>query len=276
MVIEASKPHTGFAEVNGTRLYYEVRGAGHPLLLIHAGIADSRMWDDQFDMFAQHYTVIRYDMRGFGKSAIPPGPFSSHEDVAGLLEFLNVEKAYVIGLSFGGRVAIDLTLAHPEMVDALVLGAPHLSGYEPSEQLKRYGAEEDDLFERGDLAAATELNLRMWVDGPHRTPDQVNPAVRERVREMQLHAFNVPVPEDVEEQPLIPPAITRLDEIQVPTLIIVGDQDVPDFLEISDIVAAGIRGARKVVITGTAHLPSMEKPEGFNQIVLDFLNALMR
>jgi len=272
-MLESSKLHTGFADVNGARLYYKVGGEGHPLLLLHAGIADSRMWDDQFSVFAQHYNVIRYDFRGFGKSAMPPGLFSSHQDVASLLNFLNVEKAYVIGQSFGGYIAIDFTLTYPEMVDALILGAPNVSGYEPSsEEIQRFCAEEEEALNRGDLVAATELNLRMWVDGPNRTPDQVNPAVRERVREMQLFAFSLPEPEDSERQPLTPPAINRLDKIRVPTLIIVGDQDVPEFLKISDIVATGIPGAKRVVIPGVAHLPNMEKPEEFNRIVLDFLS----
>jgi len=188
------------------------------------------------------------------------------------LNFLNVEKAYVIGQSFGGYVAVDFTLAHPGMVEALVLGAPNVSGYEPSEEMQRFCAEEEEALHRGDLVAATELNLRMWVDGPNRTPDQVNPAVRERVREMQLFAFSLPIPDDVEEQPLTPPAIMRLAEIKVPTLIIVGDQDVPGFLKISDVVATGIPGAKKVIIPGVAHLPNMEKPKEFNRIVLDFLS----
>ncbi|NIO68951.1 MAG: alpha/beta fold hydrolase [Anaerolineae bacterium] len=272
-MIESSETHAGFAEVNGAKLYYEESGEGHPLLLLHAGVADSRMWDDQFGVFAQHYKVIRYDLRGFGKSAMPPGLFSSHEDVAGLLDFLNIEKAYVIGQSFGGYIAIDFTLAHPEMVEALILGAPNVSGYEPSsEEVQRFCTEEEEALNRGDLAGATELNLCMWVDGPNRTPDQVNPAVRERVREMQLHVFSLPEPEGVEEQPLTPPAINRLGEIRVPTLVIVGDQDVPEFLKISDIVVAGIAGAEKVVIPGAAHLPNMEKPKEFNRLVLDFLN----
>jgi 3-oxoadipate enol-lactonase len=222
-MLESSKLHTGFADVNGARLYYEVGGEGHPLLLLHAGIADSRMWDDQFSVFAQHYNVIRYDFRGFGKSAMPPGLFSSHQDVASLLNFLNVEKAYVIGQSFGGYIAIDFILTYPEMVDALILGAPNVSGYEPSsEEIQRFCAEEEEALNRGDLVAATAIN--------------------------------------------------RLDKIRVPTLLIVGDQDVPEFLKISDIVATGIPGAKRVVIPGVAHLPNMEKPEEFNRIVLDFLS----
>jgi 3-oxoadipate enol-lactonase len=271
-VPEADTMLTGFAQVNGGGLYYEVRGHGYPLLLLHAGIADSRMWDDQVEVFARYYRVIRYDIRGFGQSVVPAGPLSHYEDAAGLLGFLGMEKAHVIGVSFGGSVAVDFTLAHPEMVASLILSAPIVSGYEPSsEEMQRFFAEEEEALSRGDLAAATELNLHMWVDGLTRTPEQVNATVRERVREMQLQAFAVPIPEEAEERSLTPPAITRLAEIQVPALIIVGDRDVPEFLEISEVIAAGIRDSQRVVIPGAAHLPSMEKPDLFNQIVLEFL-----
>ncbi len=265
---------TGFAEVNGARLYYEIRGQGYPVLLLHAGVADSRMWDHQFAVFGRHYRVIRFDLRGFGQSNLAPGSFSYHEDVASLLDFLGIEKAYVVGQSFGGSVAIDFALAYPHRVDALVLGAPNVGGHEFSGEILCFEAEEEDALERGDLEAATELNLRMWVDGPHRKPEDVDPAIREVVRAMQLQAFSVPVPEGVELRPLVPEAITRLGEIQVPTLVIVGDQDVAEFLELSDVVTAGIKGARKVVITGVAHLPNMESPEEFNRIVLGFLSEL--
>jgi 3-oxoadipate enol-lactonase len=265
---------TGFAEVNGARLYYEVRGEGHPLLLLHAGVADSRTWDHQFAVFARHYRVIRFDLRGFGQSNLAPGSFSYHEDVASLLDFFGIERAYVVGQSFGGSVAIDFALACPQRVDALVLGAPNVGGHEFSNEVLCFEAEEGDALERGDLEAATELNLRMWVDGPHRKPEDVDPAIRELVRAMQLQAFSVPVPEDVELRPLVPEAITRLGEIQVPTLVIVGDQDVPEFRELSDVVTAAIKGASKVVIPGVAHLPNMEKPEEFNRIVLGFLSEV--
>ncbi len=263
---------TGFATVNGAELYYEIGGQGDSILLLHAGVADSRMWDGQFKVFAQHYQVIRYDLRGFGRSIVPSGAFANHEDVAGLLDFLGIDKAYVIGVSFGGYVALDFALAYPERVGALVLSAPNTSGYEPSsEEILRFCAEEEAAFERDDIMAATELNLRMWVDGPQRKPEQVDAAVREQVREMQTRAFTNPVPQGVEEQSLLPPAIGRLGEIRVPTLVIVGEQDVPEFIELSDIVAKGINGAEKVMIGGVAHLPSMEKPELFNRVVLDFL-----
>src|SRR5947209_4945084 len=224
---------TGFAEIDGARLYYEVSGEGHPLVLLHAGIADSRMWDEQVAVFAEHYRVIRYDIPGFGRSEIPARAFAQYELTAGLLRFLlqsprtgskkavpssrtqtrigyqgnppkssgnalDVEKAYMVGVSFGGCIALDFALTHPEMVDALVLCAPSVGGETLSAEVQRFNAEEEEALERGDLAAATEVNLRMWVDGPRRTPEQVDPLVRERVREMQMHAFTIPTPEGAE------------------------------------------------------------------------------
>jgi len=267
------QPEAGFLHAQGAPLYYEVAGQGYPLLLIHAGIADSSMWDEQFHVFAARYRVIRYDLRGYGKSEFPAGLFANHEDAAALLTFLNVKKAHVIGISFGGKIVLDFALVHPEMVASLVLVAPSVGGHKPSEDVVRFGEEEEALFERGDLEGATELNLRMWVDGPKRTPEQVNPSVRRRVHDMQYHAFTVPIPEAAEELELQPPAITRLEEVSVPTLIIVGDYDIPDKLALAQKLAGEIPGAHQVVIPGVAHMVTMEKPKEFNRVVLDFLNG---
>jgi 3-oxoadipate enol-lactonase len=261
-----------YADVEGARLYYEVAGAGRPLVLVHAGIADSRMWDAQWDVFARHYQVIRYDMRGFGRSEMPPAAFSHHQDLYGLLNHLGIGPVALLAASFGGRVAIDFTLAYPDLVSALVLVDSALGGHDWSEEVQRFGAAEEAALEQGDLAAATDLNVRMWVDGPHRSPDQVDPAIRERIREMQLRAFMLDTP-GAEYRPLDPPAAGRLDEIHAPTLALVGDQDVGDILTIADLLAAQIAGARKALIAGAAHLPSMEQPDPFNQVVLDFLRA---
>jgi pimeloyl-ACP methyl ester carboxylesterase len=268
---EVGERRDGFAEINGAQLFYEARGSGEALLFLHAGIADSRMWDDQFDVFAQHYTVIRYDLRGFGRSELISGRFSNVEDVRGLLDFLQVERAHLVGISFGGLIALDFGVAHTERVKSLVLVAPSVSGQNRSEEVRRFVDEEEALLERGDLAAATELNLRMWVDGPNRMPDQVDPDVRERVREMQLHAFSIPEPDGVEALNLSPPAIGRLAELRVPTLIVVGDQDIREKITLAGRLAAEIPGAKYAVIPGVAHMVNMEKPEAFNRVVLDFL-----
>lgn len=267
-----AQPQTGFLDVQGAPLYYEVAGSGYPLLLIHAGVADSRMWDDQFQTFALQYRVMRYDLRGFGRSVIPDGPFSNYEDIYALLRHLGIERTHVIAISFGGLVAIDFTLAHPEMVTSLVLGAPSVSGREDSStDVLRFAGEEEAMLERGDLAGAAELNVRTWVVGLRRTPDQVDPSVRQRIYDMQYHAFTVPIPENAEELSLEPPAISRLAEIQVPTLLMVGEYDLQDKHDINKQLAAEIPQAQQVVIPNAAHIVSMERPAEFNRIVLEFL-----
>lgn len=261
-----------FLHTQGAPLHYEIAGQGETVLFIHAGIADSRMWDEQFSVFAQHYQVIRYDIRGFGQSQIPAAPFTHHTDPANLLRALNIEKAHVIGNSFGGKIAIDFALTYPDLVASLVLVAPSVGGETPSPEVRQFWEEEEALLKQGDLKAATELNLRMWVDGPRRSPNQVNARVRQRVYDMQYHAFTVPVPEGAEEIELQPPAITRLEEIHVPALIIVGEYDLPDKLELAQRLSKQIADAQQVIIADAAHVVSMEQPAQFNQHVLSFLN----
>ncbi|MGD8857036.1 MAG: alpha/beta hydrolase, partial [Chloroflexota bacterium] len=194
-------------EINGAQLYYETQGDGPPLLLIHAGVADCRMWDDQIDAFSGAYRVIRFDLRGFGRSDMPPGSFANHEDVRALLDHLDARPAHVLGISFGGAIALDFCLAYPDYVRSLILGVPSVGGIEPSERIRRFWREEDAALERGDLDGATELNLRLWVDGPQRNPEQVDGQVREKVRRMQLAIFRKEIPDDIEEVDLDPPAV---------------------------------------------------------------------
>ncbi len=266
----------GFLDVQGAPIYYEVAGRddGPALLFLHAGIADSSMWDEQFSAFAEQCRVIRYDLRGFGKSQVPNGPFANYEDPAALLRLLDVEKAHVIGISFGSQICVDFALAYPAMVSSLVLVAPGVSGTLPSEEVLRFAEEEDALVERGDLAGATALNVRFWVDGPKRTPEQVNPEVRKRVYAMQYMAFTIPTPEEAEEVKLEPPARFRLAEIQVPTLVIVGDCDLPEKIEFARQLATEIPLAQLEIFADVAHMVSMEKPQEFNDSVRNFLNNL--
>lgn len=271
---------SGFAEVNGTRLYYEVAGEGYPLVLMHGGIMDSAMWDDQFETFAQHYRVIRYDLRGFGQSNLPGAEtFSMRGDLRALLEFLGVEKANVLAISMAGSIAIDFTLDYPDMVNALILVAPGVNGFDydavQREDVKAMFQEIEAAFERGEIERAVELEIRAWVDGPGRAPEQVDPVVRKRVYDMDLR--NSLRTEEIEwpaTQKLEPPAIERLSEIRVPTLLIVGDGDVREQIIVVDTLATQIPGAQKAVMHGVAHVPNMERPAEFNQLVLDFLKAL--
>lgn len=261
------------ASVNGARIAYEVEGDGDPVLFIHAGVADRRMWDANTSALAKHFRTVRYDMRGFGDSLLPPGAFSSHQDALGVLDELGIERAHVVGVSFGGGVAIELALAYPDRVGRLVLGAPSIRCETPSERIRSFWDEEESLLDSGDLEAATELNLRLWVDGPHRQPHQVDPDVRESVRVMQMAAFEVPEPEgpEVDEIEPDPPTITRLAELTLPTLVLCGDLDLPEKIETARKLGHELPDARVEIISGVAHMLNMERPKVFNRMVTDFL-----
>jgi 3-oxoadipate enol-lactonase len=263
----------GYTEIDGDGLYYEVDGAGDPLVFVHAGVADSRMWEPQFALFARHFRVLRYDLRGFGRSPVPDGSFATWRDLAAVLDRAGIQEAHIVGASFGGAVAIDFALMMKDRVRSLVLAAPAVSGHAWSEAVRKFGAEEDAALEAGDLDRAVELNLRMWVDGPGRTPDQVDPTLRIRVGEMQRRAFEASMGEGVSEK-LSPPAIERLGEISVPVLVVVGDGDVSDIDIIARTLEQQVRGARRVVLPGAAHLVSLELADKFNELALNFLMDL--
>jgi 3-oxoadipate enol-lactonase len=268
------EPGSGFAEINGTRLFYEVAGSGHPLTMVHAGVADRRLWDKQWPVFAERYTAIRYDMRGFGRSGIVDAEFSHQDDLRALLQFLGVERTHLMGCSRGGTTAIDLTLAHPKLVSALiVVGSSASGGPAPSEAPHQW-EEIVSSYKAGDLERTSELEVQVWVDGPHRRPEQVDSSVRELVRAMNLIALRNEQNARGDERPPERAAFERLGEIRVPTLIVVGDQDQPHVIASADLMAERIPAARKVVMSGTAHVPSLEQPAEFNRIVLDFLSSL--
>jgi 3-oxoadipate enol-lactonase len=263
---------SGIAEVNGARIVYDMAGSGHPVLLLHAGIGDRRMWDAQVPAFAEHFTVIRYDARGFGETRKPDAPFSPYQDAIALLDHLGFPRAHVVGVSMGSQTAIEAAVAAPERVSALVAVAAR-TGTPVSPALRAGWDRVNELYEAGDIPGAVEDELRMWVDGPDRGPDAVDPELRERVREMNAALF-VRDDEAGEEIPLDPPAAERLAEISAPTLIVYGDKDVIDVREAAPALVAAIPGARLAVIPDAAHLPQMEWPELFNEIVLGFLREV--
>jgi 3-oxoadipate enol-lactonase len=271
---EGQKPKTGYVAVGNAKLYYEELGAGDPVVMIHGGLLDRRMWDGQFAVFAERHRVIRYDARGHGLSKAADGTFSHHEDLKKLLDALKIEKAAIMGLSMGGYIAIDFALAYPGRVAALVLAAPGLTGYKfDSEVLRKNNEAFNKAQQDNDLKMLVEYFQRSWTDGPARTPDQVDAAVREKVRQMAtgtLENWN----RGSRERRLDPAAIGRLAEIHVPTLAVVGDLDMPDILEIVGLIEKDVEGARKVVIEGAAHMVNMERPAEFNRVVLGFLEKI--
>lgn len=272
----ANRPtvETGSVAVNGARLAYDIAGAGQPLVLVHAGIADRRMWDDQVPAFAEHYRVIRYDMRGFGASPMVEGPYAHWRDLQGLLAALGIARAHLLGCSIGGMTILDLALAQPDIAASLILVSSGVNGYRPEVEPPRQEAELAAADERGDLARVCELEMQIWVDGPNRTPEQVTPAVRERVYAMNLRALEQQAAGLGSKERLDPPAVGRLGALRVPTLVIVGAADQPEMLLTADLLEQQAAGARKAIIPDVAHVPNMERPVEFNRLVLDFLAAI--
>ena len=207
-----------------TDLYWEQAGEGLPVVLLHEGIADSRMWEPQWAEYSKRFRVVRYDMRGFGRSPAAVGTFSLSGDLVGLLDGLELGPAALIGMSLGGSVAMETTIARPDLVSRLVLVGPGLRGFEMNDETKAGWEEEEAALERGDDDEAVEINMRMWVDGPSRSPDQVDPELRRKVGEMQRRAIDLwrQAGEEGEHQPLVENWGERLGEISVPTLILVG------------------------------------------------------
>lgn len=173
---------SGFAEVNGARLYYEELGEGRAVVLIPAGKLDRRMWEVQFREFAKHYIVVRYDMRGYGKSEMPQKPYSDVEDLNGLLKFLNVNKACLVGVSVGGKIAVDFTLAYPEMVSALIPVSPDISGWEwnwADEIVQKYQKIIETARDEGESKA-----VEMWLKFPLFAPAMENPTIAPGIRKI--------------------------------------------------------------------------------------------
>lgn len=258
---------TSIAAVNGTQLSYEVKGQGHPLVFIHGGVISSSEWNGQFEPFAKHYQTIRYDVRGFGKSAPRTMPYSNVDDLYQLLRFLKVEKTYLVGGSMGGAIAVDFALEHPEMVDALVLVGPALGGWPYSPAFAQRGYQ----IILATVAEGPAKGADLWLDS-YLIPAPQNLAARQQFRQLfivDFHGFLAPW---YLARPLNPPALQRLSEVHVPTLIISGELEDPENLAVADTLATKISGARKITVSQAGHIVAMEKPAEFNRIVLDFLN----
>jgi pimeloyl-ACP methyl ester carboxylesterase len=258
-------------------LYVDIAGEGAPVVFVHAGICDSRMWDPQWAPFTAAYRAVRLDLRGFGRSPLPPEPYSHGRDLVAVLERLGTGPVALVAASYGGGVALQVAVARPDLIAALVLADASLPSHAWSEEVKASWAEEEAALVRGDLDAAVEVNLRMWVDG-RRAPGVVDPTVREHVGEMQRRAFELEVPvwDQAKEEALAPDVAARLGEIRVPALVVVGEEDVTDLHNIAERLARELPDGRHATIAAAAHLPSLERPDVFNDLALGFLGQRLR
>ncbi len=267
---------SGFANIDNAKIYYETAGKGLPLVMIHAGVADSRQWNNEFTDFAQSYQVIRYDMRGYGKSKPVDGEFSHMSDLVSLLDALEIhEPIIVMGCSMGGGLAMDFALTHPSRAKALIMVDAGPSGLELDVPAPSKFADAEKAFEAGDFDLVAEIETQIWFDGMDRTPEQVNPAMRKLLFEMDRLALDHEARQLGKRTPNTEtPAFDRLGDLNTPVLVIVGAHDTPYMLAAADYMTEKIPSARKVIIEDAAHLPNMDQPHEFQGVVKDFLEGL--
>lgn len=251
---------------NGT-IYYETRGKGPTVILLHGGFGDLRMWDGQYEELARTFQVVRYDQPGFGKSSKPQSAYSPSALLLQLMDHLQVKKAGLVGNSMGGTLAMDFALLHMERVTKIVLVGSGPGGYPiPKEDQDKMNAVFQTAAQQG-LKEAAEL----WLKNPMVAVAMSHPESKELLETMVLENTSIFQMRFWPIERMVPPAVGRLKEIKIPTLVIIGDKDTPIVQEIANAASTGIPGAIKVEIKDTDHLPQMEKPNEFNKIVLNFL-----
>ncbi len=258
------------------RLAAQASGHGPAVVLLHAGVADARMWRGQLEALAASHHAVAYDRRGFGRSLHADEPYSMVGDLLAVLDAVSpAAPALLVGCSQGGRIAIDMALAHPQRVRALVLVAPALSGapevdsFPPPIQALVDQLEQAEAS--GDIDRINALEAQAWLDGPAAAPGRVGGAARELFLDMNGIALRAQ-PRGTEIEPA--PAADRLHQIQVPTLLIWGDLDFPHLLTRCQRMATQLPQVRCEVLPGTAHLPNLEQPERFNRTLLAFCDSL--
>ena len=252
--------------VSGTTpsgLFYEASGAGEPLVLIHAFSVDRRMWAPQIAALEKHYRVVRYDLRGHGRSPGTSAPFTAYGDLRDVLDALKIPRATLVGLSAGSEVAINFALSYPDRVAGLALAAPGLGGYRVPPL--PWATPVFEAASKGDTDAAAAL----WAETPIMAL-RSNSGARATVRALVMDNRHLWAMRRT-EQPLTPPAVNRLGEIKVPVLVIVGDQDLPHIREIGSLIAAGVANGRLVVLPGAGHIVNLDATASFNDALTSFV-----
>jgi pimeloyl-ACP methyl ester carboxylesterase len=263
-----------YLDVENGKLYYEIAGEGFPLVLSHAAFLDSRMFDALWEPLAQQFQVIRYDMRGCGRSSPAKGPLCRRADLDRLLTHLGIAQAHLVGCSYGGEITLDLALERPQLAVSLTLVNSTPSGFELHGAPPRYMQEMYEAVQSGDVDRGNELQIRIWLDGEYREPEQIDPELRKKALEMNrilVTQKTFLIADSQPANPLDPPAVTRLEEVRCPALIVAGSLDHPEILRAADEMVARIPNARKVILEGTGHVPSYEQPDDFARHLLNFL-----
>lgn len=264
-----------FVEVTGTRLYCELAGADDApaVVFVHGFSLDTRMWDGQVAAFAERYRVVRYDLRGFGRSALPEAgvPYRHDEDLRALLDALGIERVAIVGLSLGGAVALNVALSHPERISALVLAASILPGFETPE----FDAVVRPVWRAG-RTSGVDAARALWLDCPMFAVSNEHLATREALRTIVGDYSGWGWTDRDPGAWAEPDCLAQLGRITMPTLVVVGERDIEDMHRTADALASGIPGAQQVVLPDLGHLPNMEDAAAFNSVALDFLASMPR
>ena len=269
---------TGFANVNGAKIYYELAGEGQPFVMIHAGVADRRQWNNEFEYFSKRYRVLRYDMRGYGKSEPVDGEFSHLNDLKTLLHHLFIDEPVILmGCSMGGGLAMNFALTFPKRTNALIMVGSAPNGLELDVPTPAKFAEAEKADKAKDWDLLCEIETQIWFDGEGRTPDQVNPVMRKLAYDMNHIALAHEAKGLGKRLPDTKiPAARRLNELHLPILVLVGEHDTPYILAASEHMVENLPYAKKVLFEDAAHLPNMDQPEEFQKVVEVFLERIMK
>ncbi len=254
----------GRITVHGGEIHYEVAGRGPAVVLLHVGGQSSAMWDHEFASLATRHTVVRYDARNHGKSSTATAPWSHYDDLRSLLDELGIDRASLVGLSLGARTSVDFALTWPDRVDRLLLGSPGVSGMAFQDPFIL--GQLDRLRAARDVARVVEPLLRMWVDGPRRSPDQVDPDLRAFCRRlttetMTRHGRGWAI------QPIEAGAVDRLAELTMPITVVLGDLDSLDIAQVAVTLVREAKRAELVTVAGAGHVLNLEQPDRFGDVL---------
>ncbi len=260
-------PRGNFLDLDGSKIYYEECGTGpEAVLLIHDGIAHSAVWDGVWPAFCKQFHTIRYDRRGYGRSPVTTQPYFETDDLQALLRHSQIKRAMLVGSSHGGALAINFTLEHPALVEQLVLVGAVVDGYGFSDHFLMRTMKNEAPMQKSDVPGL----ITNWVN------DKYVLAADHAEAKKKLSEILTASPQDLTHDDMARPtrpAVARLGEIRVPTLILVGDQDIPDVHAHAGVIENGIPNSRRVVVEDAGHLMYLEKPDEFSRLVSTFLQA---
>jgi len=271
------KIDSGYAKVNGTLLYYEVGGSGKTIVLIHGSFGDRRFWDFQFKELSKKFKVVRYDIRGYGKSALPNADevYRDCDDLNGLMDFLQIKKTHICGLSLGSIIGIDFGLAHPEKCISLILCGPRVAGDGTDE----YRTQNADTI-RAIIAKTTEIAKNkgpmeatdyLWTGNHSMGKTIVSPATRKKLIEMGYEYSWWRYRNASKREQAFPMAIKKLNEIKIPTLVVTAQNDLELCKEVATIITNEIGNSKLVSITNAGHIMNMDNPKKFNKTISEFV-----